>query len=159
MPIFRSNDTVASMSFAWKTADQTQSSNVALTDDTDLQIPVNSNATYLVEMQLLVNNAAAVGQFKFAFAAPAAAGFNGLHVSNVGAVTAFTEAVQRTDAAPGTTTALITAAIDGTVIVSGVLKTSATAGTLKLQWAQAVSDAGVTMVARGSWLRITRLGS
>ena len=115
MPQIRIGDLVASMGFSFKPDDTTTSTNIVLTDDPVLQQPVRAGTSYLVELYLLVNNAAANAQFKFALNAPAGSTFNGTYISNVLTATAFTESIQRTDVAPGTVTAVVTGAIDGVV--------------------------------------------
>jgi hypothetical protein len=163
VPTFRLGDTVAAMSFAYKAADQSQSSTIVLLDDTDLQVPVIQNRPYLVEIFLTVNNAAGTAGFKFALAVPSGTTMNGQLCQDSNNDGTLIDGTTRTDltALPALGAARWGSAAvnagDNRLHFSLIIQTSTTAGLIKCQWAQSVSDAGATIVARGSFMRVTRL--
>lgn len=152
--------------FAYKTADQSIASSIVLTDDTHMALALPAAGTYHVEAVLLFSGAAAADiQVAWAYTGTLTSGFRAVHGPNPASTDALGATAQgfRT-AAAGATTAAITSAttygVDGTnfsaAFERGVVVVSTT-GTLKVQWAQVVSNATPTIMRSGSFLRARRV--
>lgn len=153
--------------FQAKAADQTVTSNATLADDTHLALALPAAGTYVVEGIFLASSASTTPELKIAWAytGTLASGYR----VGFGPSTASTDPLGATAqgvraAAAGNTAATITAAtaygLDGTnwtaIIEKGVVIVS-TAGTLKIQWAQNVSNATGTTLRAGSYLWARRM--
>jgi len=134
-------------------------SSTTFQNDDELFVSVEANAKYDVELFLL-HSSGTTGRLKIQFTAPASASFAwGVHAAEVNTTTS--NAVPETVMASRTIGE--TAQIGGgnatgtTAFVRGTLTTSATAGTLTLQWAQVTSNATASQVRAGSILSIKRI--
>ena len=155
--------------YRYKTVNTDRASTTTVTDDPDLSCPLDANAVYRVEFRLnfaaidLVSGSAA-GRFKTQWSVPSgASGFksavgpdqavilSGTSSGGTGrwGVHNFTTACTYGDR--NDNTLLCVAIEEGTVFTTS-------AGTVALQWAQAVSNAAFTRLAQGSILRVTRIG-
>jgi hypothetical protein len=148
----------------WKTSDETRTSNAALTDDSELTIPLAANGAYIVNVVVLFSSGA-TPDFKCALE------FTGTTTDFTGIVDGEASGVLTTaiDNSEGTyvytgsggfdTLALSgsdTASTYGGVRYSGLFRVGATGGNLKLKWAQNVSDPGDTIVRAGSYIMAER---
>lgn len=152
--------------FAYKTADQTITSSITLTDDTHMALALPAAGTYVVEGMFMFSGAAA-GDIKIAWAYTGTL-TNGYR-SGQGPSTVSTDVLgaaanAERAAAAGATTAAITSSTpygcDGTnwsaAFELGVVIVSTT-GTLKVQWAQQTSNATGTVMRAGSFFRARRV--
>jgi len=136
-----------------------RASTVTPTDDGVLQVSVDASALYLVEGYLRWSCASSTPGIRVRFTGPTGAvmyrSFFAQPPANTGTTGTMDTGTQATIGGDDTRQS-INGAVGG--VIKGLLTTSATAGTLALQWAQSTSNAsGVTMSA-GSWLKITRIG-
>jgi hypothetical protein len=126
---------------AVKSADQSITSNATNFADADLKLAVAASAKYLVTAPLVWTNGA--GGFGVAFTGPS------------GSTMTWTDNDGGGIAAMGTKSTFQTSK---GAAMTGVLVTSATAGTLTVTWSQSVSDASATVLKKGSALVIQRVG-
>lgn len=146
--------------FARKVSDTSRASTITATPDPVLQVSVAINATYTVE-GYVVYNANTTGDFGMQFGVPAGAtgdwsgtGWGRDATASVGTagwtVRMNQNTITQNRTFGGDTT-------DLTVHVRGVLVTAGTAGTFSLDWAQAVVDAGATIVRAMSYIYLRRV--
>lgn len=142
---------------AMKTTDLSVTSNATLASDTQLQVPVAANATYLAEAFLDYSSATAADA-QFSLSVPASATWK---VAPFGLLAAVAATSGSLETAPATSGGIVLGANAVGVHVSarpvGWVKTAGTAGNVTVQWAQSVSTASVTVLYTGSWIRLTRV--
>lgn len=154
--------------FQPKTADQSSpASTTTLFDDTHMALALPAAGTYLVEGMFIASSASTTPEIKIAWA------YTGTLTSGYrtgfGPSTASTDPLGATAqgfraAAAGNTSAAITSSVayglDGTnwtaILEKGLVIVS-NAGTLKVQWAQNVSNATVTTLRAGSYFWARRV--
>ena len=151
-----------------KEANEDRASTTTLTNDTDLVATLEANARYHVTF--LIHFAALdAAQFQTAWTVPS--GSSGVR-SAAGAAWTLAGGAATAQAADGGyhrsgvhafTTAVRygsrnSASNQCVCVEEAYVTTSSTAGTLALQWAQAVSNATATRVAAGSSLHVRRIG-
>lgn len=136
-----------------KTTDETVANSTVLQDDDVLLFTPTINRTYNF-MLLLLFNAPATPDLKYAFSVPAGATINGMTNNTVG-VTATSSWTDLT--ADQVVTGSVGA--DATVFVTGRIVMGATAGAVTLQWAQNTSNAAATAVLAGAMLIVWEQGS
>ena len=137
-----------------KTADETVTSSTALQDDNHLFFAMATNEYYSVQGGLWASNANSGVDIKIAFTVPASATY---HIVSWGfdASGTFSYGNHRSAADSRTFDAESTGFF---ICFSGSVVCAGTAGNLQLQWAQAVSNASGTVLKKGSWLNISKLG-
>lgn len=143
--------------FARKTATESVTSSTALQDDNELTVSVAANSVYEVTLMLIYDGATG-GDLKFDFTGPSGATMNGVALRlGQGAATGDDDAqstfVMGTPEGVG---ALGTGSNAG-MVFHGLLDLSATAGTFKLQWAQATSSGTATRVFADSYICLRRV--
>lgn len=144
--------------FARKTANQSVTASITKVDDTHLSVSVIATAVYLVQWSLRTDGAT-TGDLRYAFAGPAGATMTwsslGLDIAAAAAAAPFDQDVAAigTDVLHGTLPTTTVSRVEGT----GLLITTGTAGTFKMQWAQRVSDATATRLLQDSWMLATRM--
>lgn len=141
---------------AYKAADESRTSTVTLTDDLHLTIPVATSAVYAIEAFLLVEGDPAA-DIALTFAGPASSTGGWAPVAATLSTSDGTGSLRLTKFSFGTSSTMGITAAGLVVLPHGALITAGTAGTLKLQWAQAVTSATPTVLRAGSWLRLSRL--
>ncbi len=144
---------------AWKTSTEAVTSSTVLQNDDNLVCAVVASGVYVAEWRLRVDGAAA-GDFKYAFTGPSGAAMT-WESRGLGAADVANVAMVSTDiAAIGTTVThgTLGAGTTLTVLGTGLLIVSSTAGNLQLQWAQGTSSGTATNVFAGSWLKLDRVG-
>lgn len=141
-----------------KASTESVTSSTTFQNDDELLLSVEANATYAVEL-FLVHSSATAGDIKIQFTGPSGATFTwGAHGAEVGTTSsgAVTEVVMSSRTI-SEVVQLGGGASTGTIaFVRGTLITSATAGTLTLQWAQVTSSASASQVRAGSFLKARR---
>lgn len=134
-----------------KLSDESISSNAVLQDDDELVLPVAANTVY--EMDCFVRySSGTTPDIKFAWTFPAGAlmRYSGIVYPVAGATTIFQFVQTDTIGCEGSTSGPGVARFAGTVI------TSATSGSLRLQWAQNTSTASATIVQQHSYLKLRK---
>lgn len=145
-----------------KPLDEAHSLTAVVADDTDLALAVKPNAVYDMGAHIIftAGAAAATNGFKFGFAGPAGATMKWVPHSKIdtdgtnqaAAIWMSSLAITQTISSGGAGANKLVAR------ASGLLMVSATAGTFKLQWSQATSNAAATTVYAGSFLTLRRIG-
>lgn len=135
----------------YKTADETISATTTLQNDDHLFASVEANAVYGLILTVMYQSGT-TPDFKQAFTAPAGTTFeSGWFLYNPGTIGFGATGALGSVTGLGGTGANVPFMLSATVFVGG------TAGTLQWQWAQNTSDAGSTIVRKGSRLTLVRL--
>jgi len=128
-----------------KTADESVTSSTAKQNDNAIDFAIVANKMYLVKLFLLLNDTNGDADFKFNWALPAGATFDGKRIKveadgndDISEAADWVEDVVDTN--------------DHCVVIVGVIKCGGNAGWATLQWAQNASRAGATTVKAGSYL-------
>lgn len=138
---------------AYKTSDETVSSNATVQNDDELFVTVSANKVYAVLWWTAWTCANTTSDFRQDFDGPTGATMvrtfyaQGTSASgNEGTVLTNLNTAMGTDDTRG--------GISGTLtgFGAGLLTMSSTAGTFRMRWAQSTSDASNTTVKAGSWM-------
>ncbi len=139
---------------AWKTGTEAVTSSTTLQNDDNLVCAVVASGVYVAQWRLRTDGAT-TGDLKYAFTGPSGAtmtwesrGLAAADVANVAMVSTDVAAIGTT-----VTHGTLGAGTTLTVLGTGLLVVSVTAGNLQLQWAQGTSSGTATNVFAGSWLR------
>jgi hypothetical protein len=144
--------------FTLKTADQSVTDSTTLVDDNTLFFTAEANSTYVVSMNLIVYGAGTGVQIKAQMLAPSGATLYGQWAYVASDNWTGNETPAWTNgAAIDTDQAISDFAGDCAVPQSFVVKTAATSGTVKLQFAQAITSATAVSVRAGSFLRAEKV--
>ena len=158
------NEYAVNTKYAVKPSGTTRASNNTPTIDPDLQMQVDANKSYMIEVFLLYNSDSAAN-FQYRFNAPAGsalygiqhaeAGFVGGGGSQTGIYTPFgnlpilyNTQINLAGNAPTS---------DAVARISGVLNTAGTAGGFSVAWAQNTSTAFTTILRTGSFMLVKRV--
>lgn len=151
---------VGQILFARKTADTSRSSTITATPDPHLTVAVSANSTYEVDAYIIYN-ANTTGDFGMQFGVPAGASGSwsgvgwgrdaGASVGTGGWTVRMNENSITQNRTYGGDTTDITIHVKGIVIVAG------TSGNFTMDWAQAASDAGATIVRTNSYMTLRRV--
>lgn len=136
----------------YKTADEAITSDDTLTDDADLQFPVDANGIYAVFMFIWYETVTTTPDFKYAFSIPTGAVDSG----QIGANNWRTTSTPCTES-PWTTVHTMAGTGDEAFPFVGQFTNGVNAGTLAMKWAQATSDVNATTLKLGSWLMYKKL--
>jgi hypothetical protein len=140
--------------FSQKTTDQSVTSSTVLVDCAGLSLPVEANSTYLVKMGLLVTENG--GSLDAIVVAPSGATAYGFWSVITGA-SPWGFVPGDTSVTTEATIALSLSAASRYVPAEFLLVTGATAGTVKLQFAQSSSNASASTTKSGSWIKAQKL--
>jgi hypothetical protein len=141
--------------FARKTANETINSQATFQDDDHLFVSVEANAIYHVIIELR-EASQTTDDFKLQFTGPAGFSFAG-NARGPNTTAAALQDIYATEYVSGT---LAFGGIGGNnlaVSIQGLLITSGTAGTFRLQWAQNTSGASGTTVLANSFMLLRRV--
>lgn len=157
---FTSSDTntyLAQQQIVIKTADESVTSSITVQDDNHLTMTLNANENYWLDGLLIVDGALA-GDFRLQFVVPSGT-VRWLSDAGDSAITATLMEIDRNWKAGSLTTIMGTVASGTSTVVPvmGIIRTAASGGTFKLQWAQGTSSATATRVFTDSFLRVTRM--
>lgn len=153
------NTYLAQQIIAIKTSDESVTSSTTVQDDNELSMTLNANSNYWLD-GMIINDGAAAGDFKLQFVVPSGT-IRWLADGPDSSAAATTDIVDRNWKA-GSLTTIVGCIASGTstvLPVSGIIRTGASGGTFKLQWAQGTSSATATRVFTDSFLRVTRMKS
>jgi hypothetical protein len=146
--------------FARKTSDTSRNSTISATPDPVLQVTVAINATYILDAYVIYNSNT-TADFGMQFGVPAGGsgdwsgvGWGRDATSSVG-TSGWTVRMNENTITQNRTFGADTT--DLTIHVKGVVVTAGTSGTVSLDWAQAISDAGATIVRANSWISLRRV--
>lgn len=141
-----------------KAADESISSSTTLQNDDHLFLNVAANTDYWVEAMIRYDGSTG-GDLKIGWSVPTGASFewtsNGLATAATG--TADDLWRRRRSAAQDEIVGAVGAGTDLLALPEGMLRVGATAGTLRLRWAQGASSATATRVFLRSLLMISRM--
>ncbi len=132
---------------AYKTADETKTSDNTPVADSDLVIPVEANSIYRLKIFLLIN-AASTPDFKWALIGPT--GIQGIYSWKYGSTNGTVSTMIVTEIISG-------AGSNRSAIYEGYIQTSATAGDLEFLWSQYTSSGLSTTLVKGSHIILTKL--
>ena len=144
-------------------ADQTKTSDVALSDATDLLVPLAASETWAFEFSLFVTGPTA-GDVQFALTIPTGATLRSSGFGPDVALTALPVAIQQVGNINASAGILVFAttgtAVANQVLVSlkGYIQNGVTPGDLQLQFAQNTSSATVTTLRSSSYVIANKLG-
>src|SRR5687768_16117259 len=153
------NTYLAQQQIVIKTATESVTSSTTVQDDNHLSMTLNANENYWLDGLIIIDGALA-GDFRLQFVVPSGT-IRWLANGPSSGATATTDLVDRNWKA-GSLTTIIGTIASGTetmMPVSGIIRTGASGGTFKLQWAQGTSSATATRVFIDSFLRVTRMKS
>lgn len=152
------NEWFVNVNYARKTVSEDVTSSTVLQNDDELFVSVAANAVYIVE-NLLHFDGDVGGDLKIQYSAPAGASMRYWGSSLDAAATTY--AGDQSSSYDLTTATVGSGAIGvGTMVswfIKGLLITSGTAGTLRLQWAQRTAFATRTRIFDGSYLCLQRV--
>jgi hypothetical protein len=139
--------------YKFKAADESVTSSITLQDDNHFSWSILANTNYMMLGWIYATGAAA-GDIKMALSAPAGCtGYRNVHWAGAAVTTPSStipdQGVQ-TNIASRDTRGLPGGDISGQIW--GAVFNAGTAGTLKFQWAQDVSNATPTTIKKGSWM-------
>lgn len=140
--------------YAVKPGTTSIATNTTVANDPDLQIPIPTGGTYAIELWLNDASGTSAGGLKgqVAYSGTVTAGFWGMNGTGTTITTVKLTAL-------GTTAELQSAqAGDANLLITGMLQCT-NSGTLSFKWAQNSSSGTSSVVAAGSWMRVTRLSS
>ena len=150
------NEFLVNTKYVEKASGTTRNNTTTLTVDPDLQLHLDTNKTYFMDMIAPFTSAVAAG-FKFSFFVPAGTVFTGyaLFTGGTGTPSIATYSSGGNAITINVTAASAGSGVDDIVVVRGTLDTAGTAGNIGYQWAQSTSNAGNTTVRAGSamWIR------
>lgn len=167
-PIFATNDVptaaqfntwLVNVNYAEKTSDTSRNTTVVLADDPELSVAVEANAKYMMTCLLIYSaTSQAAGDLNVGFAVPASATLlghaTGAPVAGTSSAddltTSFGEGTTLSFGVIGIATPWTAALLVARVVISG------TAGTVKIRWCQATSNATNTTMRQGSFLNLDR---
>lgn len=152
------NEIFVNTKWAVKPSATTRINTTSPANDPDLQLAVETNKSYWLELIAPFTSIAAAG-FKFSFAAPAGSVFTGyalLWIAGTLSMFAY-EPVSGLVITSNVTTASNGGGVDDLITVRGSLVTAGTAGNLTYQWAQQTSNGGNTTVRAGSSMYLRRV--
>jgi len=127
-----------------KKADETRNNNNVMTDDSELKFNVNPNKTYFLWEMMRVNSVInADFQYQLKIPSGTARKIN----ENISTQVALDDRDFTTPSGN-----IATSGADQFVLAIGVIEVGVTGGEVVLQWAQNISDAGNTIMRKGSFL-------
>ena len=153
------NEYFVNTKYTEKAAGTNRVSTTTLTADPDLQIHLDTNKTYWMELIAPYTSPSAAG-FKFSFFVPSGTVFTGyaLFTGGTGTPSIFTYSAGGGNLITANIfMASAGAGVDDIVIVRGTLDTAGSAGNIGYQWCQNTSNGGTTTVRGGSAMLIKRV--
>lgn len=139
--------------FAEKTVDEVVNNSATLQNDDELFLPVTANGVYQIE-GIFRFSSNTTADMKIAWTFPSGLTMRYSALGIAAADTAFTLfTLSQTDVMNWEGHA----SVDRSVQISGVVRVSATAGLLRVQWAQLAANASNTIMRAKSYLMLTRI--
>lgn len=138
--------------FARKTVDESLSSSTTYQNDDGLFVTGAANAVYVAWIHLVYQSPTAA-DFQYRFSVPSGATLPGWSFLGVNASSVFVYGAANSGGVSG----LGGTAADQVMDAWGPIIMGSTAGTIQVQWSQAVSNATATIVRAGSYLHLRRV--
>lgn len=138
---------------ARKTADETKNSDATLANDTDMQVTVAANTTYLFEGALFFNSNSSP-DIQFGINIPSGRVDVGQHTVQSATNTTKTAIFHTVDASAQT---MATNGTDFISVLSGTVEIAGTGGTVAMMWSQQTSNAADTIMYEGSFIKLTEI--
>jgi len=157
------NEYFVNTKFATKPNDDSRASTATATNDPDLQLQVDANKLYLLEVHLVIYSPVGGGNFKCGFNAPAGSILYGSGFCHDPAGSGNVVLYSYDSTVNGLFTGVNAGNSNGvtglndTFMISGILDTAGTAGTLALKWAQSSSNGNSTTLRGGSSMLVRRV--
>ncbi len=147
----------AQQQVARKTADESVTSSTSVQDDDHLSMTLNANTNYWVDGHLITDGAVG-GDIKLQFVVPSGT-IRWLANGPVSGATGTVTDVDRNVRVGSVSTIMgtIASGTNSVVLIFGIIRTGASGGTFKLQWAQGTSSGTATRVRANSFLRCVRM--
>ena len=140
------------VSHAYKSVDESVTSSTALQDDDDLNIAVSANKRYAFEFFLVAYSVSSTPGIRYSLSTPSGSVYRGTGTEVASTVTAGgvygLSPVRQLS---------LSALVVTYIHFRGVVAIAGTAGNVKVQWAQNVSNATATQVWASSYLTLTQL--
>lgn len=133
------------MQYAVKAADEAVNNSATLQNDNDLRFYGQAGKAYAVEILIDVDDTDVDAGIDIALSMPSGATFRGNLASAADALAAWTGAE------------VTLAEADSVVQINGIVKIGATAGDVRLQWAQTAATVGDTIVKANSYITAFRV--
>jgi hypothetical protein len=137
-----------------KTIDESVTSSAVLQNDNQLFFDVGTNQAWKFELWIITSCAVSTPDIKVAITAP---GDASIHWSAVGDGNVGTDHEVITTAGVSDTFKMSGGALKDSIVITGLITTGATAGTLRLQWAQNSANNNAVKVESFSHLRAWKL--
>ncbi len=163
-PVFATNDVptatqfnewLVNVNFARRTSTASISSSTTLTDDSQLFVPIQINAVYVLTMWLIYDGPTAA-DLKWQINVPSGSSFTG-HSHGLIPTAASQQDYQGFPVAHGAANTWGTLGGSASGFVLGTLTTGGTSGNCQLSWAQNTSNATATRIFAPSFLRLDRM--
>ncbi len=138
-----------------KASDESVTSSIALQDDDELLLAVEASATYLVTAWIRHTAASNTPDLRLNYSYPSGASFARSDWGSPDTTTASADSINTVVQTTGDNTRG-SGTVERSIYVVGELTTGGTAGTFRVRWAQATSDAGAVTVKAGSRLEMRR---
>jgi hypothetical protein len=153
------NEYLVNTKFVEKATATTRTSTTTLTADPDLQLHLDTNKTYWIEMIApFTSPGPGTAGFKFSFFIPAGAVFTGYAMSVIGGVISiYTYSSAGNALTLNVATGASGGGVDDLITLSGIIDTAGSAANIGYQWCQNSSNAGNTIVRAGSSMSIWRV--
>lgn len=145
---------------AAKSVDTPRGSTTTITADPELQVAVEASADYRFEMMIRYSGSPDADMSVIIAGPSLATGvWGGNFISPLTQTSAEgTKSSIRTPIGSQRDIACISTSTSMIIMISGRLKTAATAGTFSFNWAQQTSNATSTIVSADSWMELRRIG-
>lgn len=152
------NEYLVNTKYAEKANGTNRVSTTTLTADPDLQIHLDTNKTYWMELIAPYTSPSAAG-FKYSFFVPSGTVFTGyaLFTGGTGTPSIYTYSAAGQLITANVFMASAGASVDDIIVVRGTLDTAGSAGNIGYQWCQNTSNGGTTTVRAGSAMLIRRV--
>jgi hypothetical protein len=153
------NDWFVGVNYVEKASDLSRASTVVLTDDPELSLPVVANAKYLMTCLIIFSaTSQSAGDLNIGFSVPSGTTILGHATGPPVAGTSAADDITTAFSESGTMSfgVIGIAAPWTTVLLTGRVAVSSTAGTLKIRWSQAFSNATNTTLRVGSSINLDR---
>lgn len=150
------NEWLVNVNWARKPSNESVTSSTTLQTDDHLSVAVQANSAYLMTC-LIKYDGDAAADIKVLFRCPTSATLNAVGITLVGGAASQSDQ-QNTPYSENTSQIWGCLGSGSTLygLVTGLLLTSGTAGTLSVEWAQNVSSGTATRVLIGSFLNLDR---
>jgi hypothetical protein len=144
--------------FARKASDQSLTSNTTMTDDNAISVTVPIQSVYIIDL-FLVYQSPTAADIKFTLVGPSGSTINWAPYSPDTSQTDFDHTtIDIGNYVAGDAVSAAGFGSNVAVRIRGILITTTTSGTFKLQWAQQTSNGTATIMRTDTWLYLRKVG-